>query len=154
MTPKAALVVKGSRIHGRGVFATGHVKRAVRLVEYMGQRERWSTFSDQKSAYVWLMYTNNGFVIDPRINGNLARFINHSCKPNCKAVLIEKRVFIETLRKIQADEEITLDYSVSLGRKPTRKDLLRFQCICDSSNCRGTLLDSATVQRMRLVLST
>ncbi len=104
MQKKPKLVLKNSVISGKGVYAKSQINKEVIVVEYQGKRKRWSSYeSEFEGDYAFLMYTDDGFVIDPRVDGNIARFINHSCEPNCAAVLIGKRVFIETLRKIKAD---------------------------------------------------
>ena len=141
METKPKLVLKKSGISGKGVYAKAPIKKEVLVVEYQGKRKRWtSNVRPLKGDYVNLMYTDDGFVIDPRIDGNIAQFINHSCEPNCESVLIGKRVYIESLRKIKANEEITYDYGLTLGRKPSKEARLRFPCYCGSRKCRGTLL--------------
>ena len=141
MTKKPKLISKNSILHGSGLFTEAPVDEGICLIEYKGKRNRWSSYKEEvDSDYALLMYIKGGFVIDPRINGNIARFINHSCEPNCEAVTVGKRVYIETLRRIRTGEEITIDYGLSLGTKPTRNDRLRFPCRCGSVKCRGTLL--------------
>ncbi len=141
MSKKPRLVLKNSNLHRKGVFSKSPIAEGTSFIEFRGKHERWSSYKKEvDSDYACLMYTKSGYVIDPRINGNLTRFINHSCQPNCAAVLIGEKVYIETLRKVEAGEEITIDYWLSLGSRPTKKDLLRFPCVCGSSKCRGTLL--------------
>ena len=86
------------------------------------------------------MYTEKGVVIDPRGNGNIAFFINHSCEPNCQAVLVGDRVYIESLRKIKAGDEITYNYVLTLGKRPSQKERLMYPCKCGASKCRKSLL--------------
>ena len=141
MKKKPRLVRKNSAIHGKGVYAKTAIDRGIVIVEYKGKRRRWSAFKGKdKFDYAFLMYTEKGVVIDPRRNGNIAVFINHSCEPNCQAVLIEDRVYIETLRKIKAGEEITYNYGLTLGKRPSRKERLMYPCQCGASKCRETLL--------------
>ena len=141
---KRRLVLRNTGDRGKGVFANASVERGTLIIEYKGQRRRWSEFGGKDDLeYVFLMDIeddNGQFVIDPRYKGNLARFINHSCAPNCEAISHGKRVFIQSLRKIKVGEEITYDYQLELGTKPTRKDRLRFPCACGATKCRGTLL--------------
>ena len=143
MIEKAKLVLKKSKIHGKGVFVKVPVEKGVDLLEYRGKRRRWYSCYDDGGSYICLMYSEEGYVIDPRIEGNLARFINHSCEPNCLAVLIGKRVFIETLRDLEANEEITMDYGLTCGCKPKPDDFRRFHCKCGNQKCRGTYLSLA-----------
>ncbi len=134
------LVVKKSKINGKGIFSKIQFDRGVRITEYIGKRKKWKKLNIPKRNRVWLMGINDDLVIDGNEGGNIARYINHSCKPNCIAVLIGKRVFIETVRKIEINEEITIDYGLELGHKPTSEDYILFQCNCRDSKCRGTLL--------------
>ena len=142
MKTKPRIVRKNSPIQGKGVFANTAIDRGTLIIEYKGKRRQWSSFKGKnKFDYAFLMCTENGVVIDPRSNGNLAVFINHSCEPNCQAVLIGDRVYIETLRKIKAGEEITYRYGLTLGKRPSRKERLMYPCKCGSSKCRETLLN-------------
>ena len=141
MAKRIRLTLKNVGPHGKGVSACSSVEKGILLIEYKGKRRRWSEYDHEVDTdYVCLMHVDDEFVIDPRIKGNIARFINHSCAPNCEAIILGKRVFIKTLRKIEAGEEITYDYELGMDTNPTRKDLLRFPCSCGAPKCRGTLL--------------
>ena len=141
MKKKPRIVRKNSPIQGKGVFANTTIDRETLIIEYKGTRRKWSSFKGKnKFDYAFLMCTEDGVVIDPRTNGNLAVYINHSCEPNCQAVLIGDRVYIETLRKIKTGEEITYSYGLTLGKRPSREERLMYPCECGSSKCRKTLL--------------
>jgi hypothetical protein len=142
-----AISVRSSAIHGRGVFALRRIAKGVRLIEYKGARRRWSVFEDDGAPCTYLFDVEGGLVIDPAVGGNSARFINHSCAPNCEAVLEDGRIFIETIREIGPGEELLYDYALSLGRRPTRADLERHACRCGSDRCRGTMLARKTAGR-------
>ena len=87
----------------------------------------------------------DGRVIDANVGGNAARWINHSCKPNCEADEIqvggESRVFIFARRKLLQGEELFYDYSLNLDGKLTKKEKRDYACYCGSKKCRGTMLD-------------
>ena len=138
-----SIEVRESKIHGTGVFAIQKIRKGVRLIEYTGIRKRWSSFKHDNDAYVCLFDVGRGLVVDPRKNGSIARFINHSCRPNCEAVLEDGRVYIESIRAIAVGEEITYDYAVTLDRRPSKADIRKYACRCGSGNCRGTLLEAA-----------
>ena len=74
--------------------------------------------------------------------GNSARFINHSCAPNCEAIEEEGRIFIETTRKIPAGGELTYDYNLVLEERHTPAVKRAHACFCGARHCRGTLLGS------------
>ena len=83
------------------------------------------------------MRTENGEIIDPTYTGNIARFINHSCDPNCVTrkwtVMKETAIGIFSRKDIQEDEELSFDYQFDSFKTPFQK------CYCGSSNCKGYL---------------
>jgi SET domain-containing protein len=79
-------------------------------------------------------------VIDAKFGGNSARWINHSCNPNCYADERDGRVFITALRNIAAGEELNYDYGLIIDERYTKKLKAEYPCWCGSPNCRGTLL--------------
>jgi hypothetical protein len=146
------LRVGTSPIHGRGVFATRAISRGERIVEYVGERiseeEADARYDDDamEHAHTFLFTVDDGTVIDGARGGNDARFINHSCAPNCEAVNEEGRIFIEALRDIAPGEELTYDYNLERGElTPGWRE--RYACSCGAPSCRGTLLAPAPAQR-------
>jgi len=79
-------------------------------------------------------------VIDAGVDGNEARFINHSCEPNCLAVTDKRRVYIEAKRDISEGEELTYDYNLQLDEQPDAEMKARYACHCGTASCRGTML--------------
>jgi SET domain-containing protein len=80
-------------------------------------------------------------VIDANVGGNEARWINHSCDPNCETEESEDgRVFIEALRDIARGEELHYDYCLIVDEKLTKKLKKQYLCLCGAENCRGTML--------------
>ncbi|MGQ0539189.1 MAG: SET domain-containing protein, partial [Gemmatimonadaceae bacterium] len=79
-------------------------------------------------------------VIDAAVAGNDARFINHSCEPNCEAVDENGRIFIEALRAIRRGEELSYDYAYERDRETTDEDEALYACRCGARRCRGTIL--------------
>ena len=87
-----------------------------------------------------LFIVDRSVVIDGGANGNEARFINHSCDPNCESLIDDGRVFIEAIRTIQPGEEITYDYQIGRDRAdPPNVDEI-FACRCGAQRCRGSML--------------
>jgi SET domain-containing protein len=139
--------VRSSGIHGRGVFATTLIKRGTSIIEYKGKRSSWDDAMERPDsdpddpAHTFLFEIDDGRVIDARIRGNAARWINHSCQPNCITQESEKgRVHIEAKRKIQPGEELTYDYRLTIDGKLTKKERAQYVCRCGTARCRGTLL--------------
>ncbi len=145
--PAKPYEVRNSVIHGRGVFAIEEIRRGEQIIEYKGKRSSWDEAMERPdsdpddSAHTFLFELDDGRVIDARVRGNAARWINHSCKPNCTTQEDEKgRVFIEAKRKIRVGEELSYDYRLSIDAKLTKKERAAFACRCGAKRCRGSLL--------------
>src|SRR5690242_455866 len=146
--PKRAYVVRNSEIHGRGVFATRTIRKGADIIEYRGRRVSMEEAdelpdSDPKNPYhTFLFELNDGRVIDAAVRGNAARWINHSCRPNCVPYEDDRgRVFIEAKRTIRAGEELSYDYKLNVPGRRTKRMLANYACRCGSPRCRGSMLD-------------
>ena len=146
-TTQRPYFVRNSAIHGRGVFAARSIRKGALIVEYRGQRTTWEAVnarpdSDPKNPeHTFIFETSDGQVIDAGRRGNAARWINHSCAPNCKSFEDDDgRVFIEARRTIRQGDELTYDYRLSLPGRITRKIREAYACRCGAPRCRGTLL--------------
>jgi SET domain-containing protein len=139
--------VRDSSIHGRGVFATRTIRKGTTIIEYRGDRTTWAIASRRPDSdpanpqHTFLFELSDGNVIDAGLRGNAARWINHSCNPNCDTYEDERlRVFIEARRTIRAGEELTYDYQLSVDGKLGRKAREAYACRCGARGCRGTML--------------
>ena len=139
-------VVRRSGIHGRGVFAARDIPKGTRILEYRGVRisydraaELYSEDEDQPT-HTFLFEIDDDTVIDAGQRGNAARWINHSCAPNCEAVDEGGRIYIEAIRRIRAGEELGYDYNITLEERHTAAERRRWACLCGARTCRGTLL--------------
>jgi SET domain-containing protein len=81
------------------------------------------------------------------VNGNDARFINHSCNPNCETVIEGSRVFIDAIRSIRAGEELGYDYQLTWESTDDPEELALYACHCGAKHCRGTMLDVEPVDK-------
>lgn len=98
----------GRGLSGKGVFAMEAIPKGKRIIEYIG---REVPVEEQEAATGrYLFTTGRKKMIDGNIKENLARFINHSCRPNCEAKGPSGKVYIYSLRKIRAGQELTYDY--------------------------------------------
>jgi hypothetical protein len=138
--------VRGSPIHGHGVFALTHIPKGTRLIEYTGERisheeaDRRYAAAHEYSPHTMLFTVNDDIVIDATERGSSARWFNHSCSPNCEVADEDDRIFIETRRDIRPGEELTYDYNLQLGEPHTAAAKRENPCFCGSRRCRGTLL--------------
>lgn len=141
--------VRNSSIHGRGVFATRTIRKGARIVEYRGVRttmkeERDKPVDDPSNPFhTFLFEMSDGITINAGIRGNAARWINHSCAPNCEAVEEDDRVFIFARRRIEEGEELTYDYGLSVPGRITAKVKRDYECRCEARKCRGTMLTAS-----------
>lgn len=137
--------VRRSSIHGRGVFAAAPIAKGTRIVEYVGERishaEADARYGGEydPTAVVLLFTVDKTIVIDAGVGGNAARFINHSCAPNCESVGDSGRVFIEAIRNIMPGEELTYDYQLELSEQKSALAQDHYRCHCSSTQCRGFL---------------
>jgi Proteins containing SET domain len=90
--------------------------------------------------HTFLFAIDDDIVIDAAVDGNEARFINHSCDPNCDAVIEDKRIWIETIRDVRRGEELAYDYAYILEERHSPAVKKRYPCYCGAPNCRGTIL--------------
>ena len=152
-TSKKPYSVRNSAIHGRGVFATRTIRKGAVIIEYRGRRITWDVALKQPDSdpsnptHTFFFSLDDGRVIDAGQRGNAARWINHSCAPNCRTFEDDDgRVFIESRRTIHAGEELTYDYRLQLDERITRKLRAEYACRCGAKRCRGTLLDARLVR--------
>jgi len=138
--------VRRSSIQGRGAFARRKIRKGTRIIEYTGERvsheEADRRYDDEhmKRHHTFLFTLDRKTCIDAAVNGNDARFINHSCDPNCEAVIDGAHIYIEALRTIQPDEELVYDYQYEREDDATDDDEKLYPCRCGSPKCRGTIL--------------
>ncbi len=147
------IAVRQSGIHGKGVFAIEAIAKGERIVRYKGRLRshaeidaRYGDIDDD--GHTFLFTLNEKYVVDANKDGNAARWINHSCRPNCEAVVHEHpggkagkdRIWIEALRDIAPGEELSYNYGIVLDRPHTAKEKKLWACRCGVPECTGTLL--------------
>jgi SET domain-containing protein len=140
------IVVRNSSIHGRGVFALRRIPKGTRIIEYKGklitdkEADRRYSRVHEHSPHTMLFSLEGGWVIDATRRGNSARWINHSCAPNCDIEEEGQRIFIEARRDIRLGDELTYDYNLQIGEKHTKAAKREHACFCRARRCRGTML--------------
>lgn len=149
--------IRRSGVHGKGAFAIKTIRKGTRVVEYVGESItpaesdlRYDDTKVKKDHHTFLFAVDSRKVIDATFGGNESRFINHSCDPNCEAVIEDRRVYIEALRTIRKGEELAYDYNYERTPKTTKADEKLYACRCGSSECRGTILsEKVTLPRKK-----
>lgn len=147
--------IRESPIQGRGAFANRKIRAGTRLVEYAGERisndvadERYDE-SRMRRHHTFLFTLTPRTVVDGAVNGNESIYINHSCDPNCEAVIEDGRIWIESIRTIQEGEELVYDYQYERTGE-NDEELERFyKCLCGAPNCRGSIMKPAAPPRSK-----
>lgn len=143
-TSKEAVGVYRSAIHGRGLFCKRNIEAGEMVIEYAGIVIR-SVLTDKREKYYdgkgigcYMFRIDDFDVVDATMHGNAARFINHSCEPNCYSRVINvegrKHIVIFALRKIYRGEELTYDYKF-----PIEDASSKLNCNCGARRCRRFL---------------
>src|SRR5918999_4841664 len=98
------VVLRRSKIHGRGVYARKDIPKGTRLIEYTGEHitnaEADRRYDDESMAkhHTFLFILNSRTCIDAAVGGNVSKYINHSCDPNCVAWIEGRHIWIDALR--------------------------------------------------------
>ena len=145
--PARAWRVLQSPVHGRGVFAARTIRKGETVIEYRGKRMSWDEACEQPASddadpyHTFLFSLDDGRVIDAAIGGNAARWINHSCAPNCETYEDDRgRVYVAARRKIRPGEELSYDYRLEIEGKVGKRLRKAYACRCGARRCRGTML--------------
>ncbi|MDQ3230142.1 MAG: SET domain-containing protein-lysine N-methyltransferase [Pseudomonadota bacterium] len=147
------IVARLSPIHGNGVFASAPIEKGERIIRYKGTLRTHEEVDKEygeidENGHTFLFTLNDDYVVDANIGGNRARWLNHSCEPNCEAVIEENdkgkshkdKIFIEAMRDIKEDEELVYNYGITLDEPHTKKAKALWACKCGSKKCTGTML--------------
>jgi SET domain-containing protein len=109
------IVRRKSNLHGYGVFALDPINKNKRIIDYDGELiDHKESFKREtkylKQGCIWCFTVNRRWVRDANVRGNVARFINHSCQPNCYSQVVGQTIWIRAARRIEPGEELTYDY--------------------------------------------
>ena len=142
--------VKGSKIHAKGIFATENISKNKKIIEYMGEKitksegDRRSEkrikryLNSKKTGSVYIFELNKKFDIDGSPKYNKARYINHSCNPNCEVQISKGKIWISSIKKIKKGDELSYDY----GYEFDEDDYKDHVCKCNSKKCIGYIISS------------
>lgn len=140
--------VKKSKIHGAGVFASANIPKHKKIIQYIGDKVTKSE-GDKRSAErikkylkkenegsVYIFELNKKYDIDGSPLFNKARYINHSCNPNCEVEIINNEIWIKSLKNIKKNTELNYDY----GYPFDKDDFKDHVCKCGAKNCIGYII--------------
>jgi len=134
---------KKSSIHGSGIFAKINIPKATRIVEYVGERITKAEADrrgpklveyakkNKQSGAVYIFVLNKKYDIDGHVEYNIAKYINHSCSPNCEVEIIRGHIWIIALRDIKKHEELFYNYGYDLDTYDEHP------CLCKAPGCPG-----------------
>ena len=134
-TMKMLVRVGTSRIAGKGLFAAQNIKTDTRIIRYTGEKiskEESDRRATSGNAYIFQF--NDHYDIDGTTLKNKARYINHSCDPNCETLQTHHAIWIIALRAIKEGEELTYNYGYGID------DYEQYPCTCGSEHCCGYIL--------------
>ena len=138
------VVVRQSAIHGSGAYARCDLAKGTMVIEYVGEKISKGESArriDADNEYIFTLDDDHD--LDGNVPWNPARFINHSCAPNCEAEIDGHRVFITALRDIQAGEELSFNYGYDLV------DYRSHPCRCGATECVGFMVAEEHFERVR-----
>ena len=152
--------VQASVIHGTGVFAKRPIPKGTRVIEYAGRRIAKAELLEQAARgerrTTYVLNLDADTAIDGAEQGNDARFVNHSCEPNCELYVFDATPYIYAMEDIPAEAELTFDYQLqsATSRRISRalgREL--FPCHCGTPSCRGSLVALPTRRKNRATSS-
>ena len=142
--------VKKSKVHGSGVFASKNIKKNTKIIEYIGDkvtkregdirsaRRIKDHLHSEETGSVYIFELNKKYDIDGSPEYNKARYLNHSCDPNCEVDIINKKIWISSIKNIKLGEELTYDYGYAFDPD----DYKDHMCKCGSKDCIGFIISS------------
>lgn len=137
--------VRRSKIQGRGGFAIRPIRKGQIIDEYVGERitheEADRRYDDNDGRHhTFLFVLDRHTVLDARYGGSDARFLNHSCDPNCESEIDGKHIYLKAIKPIQPETELVYDYRFDWQEEFEPEDIRYYACRCGSAKCRGTIL--------------
>jgi uncharacterized protein len=139
------VIVRRSSVHGKGVFAMRPLAAGECVLEYRGELTSWREAvrrhrREGVAGHTFLFGLSDGRVIDGSRGGNSSRWLNHACAPNCETIEDDGRIFIHTIRPIEAGEELFIEYLLTTD-DPSDEDVrAQYICRCAAADCRRSML--------------
>ena len=142
--------LKSSKVHGKGIFAKKDINKGIKIIEYIGEKISRSEgdkrsekrikkyLHSKKTGSVYIFELNQRYDIDGSPKYNKARYINHSCSPNCEVEISRGHIWISSIKNINIGEELSYDY----GYEFDKEDYKDHECKCGSKNCIGYIISS------------
>jgi hypothetical protein len=143
--------VRSSKIQGRGAFATENIRKGRKITEYVGEAitheeadRRYDEDDKGGRHHTFLFILNDNTVLDARKTRCDAKYLNHSCDPNCESVIEDDHIWIQAIKPIKAGDELLYDYQFDFDDEYEPEDIRYYACRCGSEKCRGTIIKVPT----------
>ncbi len=144
ITGSENVAIRNSGIHGTGAFAARRLSRGARVIEYVGERiDKEESLRRCEGNNEYIFSLDHEHDLDGNVPWNPARFINHSCEPNCEAIFEAGNIWIVAARDICPGEEITFNYGFDL------EDYRRYPCHCGAPRCVGYIVAEEFFEHLR-----
>ncbi|MDC3172134.1 SET domain-containing protein-lysine N-methyltransferase [Pelagibacteraceae bacterium] len=153
--------LKKSKVHGTGIVATENIKKGVQIIQYIGERitkregdkrsaERIRKYLNKKNeGSVYIFELNNKYDIDGSPLYNKARYINHSCNPNCEVDIIKNEIWIVSIKKINKGDELSYDYGYPFDKEDYKDHI----CKCGEKKCIGYIISQDDWKKYKKFIS-
>ena len=153
------IIVKNSKVHGKGIFARNDLPKGTRVLEYVGKKitkkesdkiaeeQLERAMGNKEEGAVYIFELDDKYDIDGNVPWNTAKYINHSCDPNCETEDDGGRIWIITLKELKKGEELTYDYGYDLDNYEDHP------CKCGSENCVGYIVAQKHRNKLKKKLS-
>ena len=154
--------LKKSKVHGNGIFATKNIKKNTKIIRYVGEKitkkegdkrseERIKKYlHSKKTGSVYIFELDQKYDIDGSPLYNKARYINHSCDPNCEVEIINNEIWIKSIKSINKNEELSYDYGYDFDKD----DYTDHICKCGSRKCIGYIISQDQWKKYKKFLMT
>lgn len=152
------ITVRTSHIHGTGIFAATRILRGTRITQYIGEKvskeegtrreELQCKTAKEGAATVFVFELDDKWDIDGKVPENTARFINHSCMPNCEVLFENGEIWIVAQQDISTGEELSYDYGFDL------ENFEKYPCKCGKPNCVGYMVAQEHWSALKTLLKT
>ena len=147
-TPKnQPFEIRRSKIQGRGAFATENIRKGKRIIEYRGEPithdeadRRYDADDAAGRHHTFLFILDDDIVLDARTTRCDAKYLNHSCDPNCESVIEDGHIWIDAIKPIKKEQELVYDYQFEFEDNYEPEDVRYYACLCGTAKCRGTIL--------------
>ena len=142
--------VRKSNVHNYGIFAKTNIPKDSKIIQYIGEKITKSEgdkrsakrinkyLNSERTGSVYIFELNKYYDIDGSVSYNKAKYINHSCEPNCEVVIERDEIWIKSIKKIKKNEELSYDYGYSFDKD----DYKDHTCRCGSKHCIGYIISS------------